>query len=299
MKKLMKNNIKQIIGFILGIIVSGIGVYATGLAFASGDVEHTKSNGTKTTVEAAVNELYSIHNSGNATADQILAGRTAFANGRLLTGTLPQPTTVTGNAYSGDAGFLNGTDSLTTSTSLNLANYKNNNKYDFKLGGGEQVTFPSGYYDLPINVTNGGTSGETSNSVVFAQSGLNAGQNYSTYVNSSYNPYINSDYLSYKTSSGTDDTFSYTFYVLKDCDVMIINSHYSISVSGSSTISSDPIVNNHVYTQPFLYTGHLVKGTTITISTTESYNNIQCYIILGNKAQLTQITTLGQLSGNW
>ena len=80
---------------------------------------------------------------------------------------------------------------------------------------------------------------------------------------------------------------------------MIINNGYTISASGSSTISSDPIVAAYTYAKPFTHTGHLVKGTTITISTTQSYNNIQCYIILGSKTELTQVKNLGQADGKW
>ena len=58
MKKIIKANLKLIIGFMLGAIVSGVGVYAATLNFASGDVEHTKSDGSKTNVKAALNELY-------------------------------------------------------------------------------------------------------------------------------------------------------------------------------------------------------------------------------------------------
>lgn len=68
------------------------------------------------------------------------------------------PTTATGDAYSGSTGNLNGSSTLTTSTSLNLSDYVQNNQYHFNLGGGEQITFPSGFYSSPINVSNGGTA---------------------------------------------------------------------------------------------------------------------------------------------
>ena len=77
MKSIIKNNTKLILGFILGIVVSSTTIYAAN--FASGDVEHTKSNGTKITVQAALNELYTIHNSGTAGTADILSGKTAFS----------------------------------------------------------------------------------------------------------------------------------------------------------------------------------------------------------------------------
>ena len=135
MKKIIKNNIKVIIAFILGMLMSGITVYGVTLNFASDDVEHTKSDGSKTTVSAAINELY----------------------GKSVT-----PTKVTGNAYTGASGYLNGSSSLTTSTDLTLANYKSSNQYAFKLGSKEQLTLPAGYYSLPINVASGISSIDTS-----------------------------------------------------------------------------------------------------------------------------------------
>ena len=134
MKKIIKNNIKVIIAFILGMLMSGITVYGVTLNFASADVEHTKSDGSKTTVSAAINDLY----------------------GKSIT-----PTKVTGNAYTGTSGYLNGNSSLTASTQLTLVNYKSGGQYRFNLGSKEQVTLPSGFYDLPINISNGAKSGST------------------------------------------------------------------------------------------------------------------------------------------
>lgn len=52
------NKIKIIIGIVVGIIiVSGISVYATVNVLAS-DVEYTKKDGTKVSVQEALNELY-------------------------------------------------------------------------------------------------------------------------------------------------------------------------------------------------------------------------------------------------
>ena len=70
---MIRSNTKLIFGIILGVIISNTTIYAAN--FASGDVEHTKSNGTKTTVQAALNELYTIHNSGTAVTSDILSGR--------------------------------------------------------------------------------------------------------------------------------------------------------------------------------------------------------------------------------
>ncbi len=65
MKNIIKTNFKVILAFILGgLIFGGIGIYAASLSFASGDVDHIKSDGTTTTVEEALNELYAKSESG-------------------------------------------------------------------------------------------------------------------------------------------------------------------------------------------------------------------------------------------
>ena len=68
----LKNN--KIFIFFLGFLIGGImfgsiGIYAATLSFDSGDVDHTKSDNTKTTVEAALNELYSKANAGKTIID--------------------------------------------------------------------------------------------------------------------------------------------------------------------------------------------------------------------------------------
>ena len=56
MKKLIKNNIKVIVAFILGAVIFGsVGVYAT-YSFASSEVTYTENN--QTTVKSALDDLY-------------------------------------------------------------------------------------------------------------------------------------------------------------------------------------------------------------------------------------------------
>ena len=90
------------------------------------------------------------------------------------------PTTATGDAYSGSSGNLNGSSTLTTSTPLNLSDYVQNNQYHFNLGGGEQITFPSGFYSSPINVSNGGTT-----NVEFTKISLNCSYDQTKIISSS------------------------------------------------------------------------------------------------------------------
>ena len=58
-KSFIKNNIKIVIAFILGLIISGIGVYAA-ILYASSDVgyDNTGSGLTSTNVQDALDELY-------------------------------------------------------------------------------------------------------------------------------------------------------------------------------------------------------------------------------------------------
>jgi len=88
MKKVLgfiKNNI---IGFIAGLIIAGsIGVYAVSVVSSDVTYDNTNSGSSATTVEAAIDDLYSKTNVGNATAGDIRAGKTALVNGVLVTGT--------------------------------------------------------------------------------------------------------------------------------------------------------------------------------------------------------------------
>lgn len=159
MKIFFKNNYKFFIGLIVGLIISGVGAYAiTQIAASVVTYDNATSGLEASTAQEAIDELYTLHTQGDASASDILTGKTAISNGTVLTGTMAKPTTATGNAYSGAVGNLSGSTSLTTSTALTLANYKSNDKYNFVLGNNEQITFSPGFYEFPINVSNGGKS---------------------------------------------------------------------------------------------------------------------------------------------
>ena len=102
MKSILKNNIKFFLGFLIGgIMFGGIGIYAaTSLSFASGDVDHTKTDGTKTNVKDALNDLYllaennskpvSTHligsfSTGNATGDATIDISSKYENFKKIT----------------------------------------------------------------------------------------------------------------------------------------------------------------------------------------------------------------------
>ena len=67
---------------------------------------------------------------------------------------LPKQTFATGNNYTGTSGSLSASK-LNTASQLPMSDYKDKEQYSFKLGSAEQITFPAGYYDAPINVANG------------------------------------------------------------------------------------------------------------------------------------------------
>ena len=58
MKRIFKNNIKVIVAFIVGIILSGSIVYGVNVASSSVSYSNSKSNTGVTTVAGALNELY-------------------------------------------------------------------------------------------------------------------------------------------------------------------------------------------------------------------------------------------------
>lgn len=63
MKKIIekvKNNAKVIVAFIIGAVIFGGTTAVIATSIASSAVTYTKTNGTNTTVDAALNELYSV-----------------------------------------------------------------------------------------------------------------------------------------------------------------------------------------------------------------------------------------------
>ena len=141
MKKIIQNNIKIVIAFSLGAIIFSTITYAATVSFASGDVEHTYSNGSKTNVAAALNDLYTKANQGDAAEEHILSGKKALSSGTLLTGSMSD--------YSNGAG-QNAT--LTSSDSRHV--------YNVNLQSGDSRVWhgpnSDGVYRLLIGIPNNG-----------------------------------------------------------------------------------------------------------------------------------------------
>ncbi len=75
---------------LLGMIIAIVGTNAASSNPPSNGVSYSKNN--QTTVEGALNDLYNKANYGNASAGQILSGKTALVGGKKVTGTLTIPT---------------------------------------------------------------------------------------------------------------------------------------------------------------------------------------------------------------
>ena len=86
--KFIKNNIKFILGLLVGILISGGTVFAA-ILFDAKDVDYTPSNGKENieNVESALNDLYDLASYGDAMAYDIKSGKTAVVNGNKITGT--------------------------------------------------------------------------------------------------------------------------------------------------------------------------------------------------------------------
>ena len=84
MKKIIKSRIFLVIITMI-ICISGT-LYAANTYKAS-DVIYNASDGTSMNVNDALNNIYQITKLGDATADNILKGKTAVVQGKLITGT--------------------------------------------------------------------------------------------------------------------------------------------------------------------------------------------------------------------
>ena len=91
MKKMFKNSLFT---FILGaILFSGVTAYAAKIIYAT-EVSYTSDKTTKTNVSDAITELYELTSVGDAKAEEILVGKKALVNGKEITGTMPDVTTI-------------------------------------------------------------------------------------------------------------------------------------------------------------------------------------------------------------
>ncbi len=81
---------------LLGMILAIVGTNAASSNPPSNGVSYSKNS--QTTVEGALNDLYNKANYGNASAGQILSGKTALVGGSKVTGTMPNNVSGTASA---------------------------------------------------------------------------------------------------------------------------------------------------------------------------------------------------------
>ena len=124
MMKYIKESKRVIFAFILGAIIFGtVGVYAGSVG--SSIVTYSRTGTTVSTVEGALNDLYTKASAGNATAAQILTGKTALVGGKSVTGTMTNQGAVApsalnaGGSYTIPAGYHNGSGKVTANSLAN------------------------------------------------------------------------------------------------------------------------------------------------------------------------------------
>ncbi len=114
---------------------------------------------------------------------------------------LPKQTSAVGSKYTGTSGSL-AASSVNNTTQLPMTNYTDKEQYSFKLGNAEQVTFPAGYYDMPINVANGLLPKGTFNATARATNIDMGESSYYRYVNTASVPNSNSGTYTFPQGNG-------------------------------------------------------------------------------------------------
>lgn len=124
--KLIKNNFKIFIGFILGVILSGGIVYAV---VSANQIEYTREGSNINNVEDALNDLYETKSKlilqTDATPSDILKNKKAYSNGELIVGTYEEP------AYYFYINTFRGNASSNAGVSIYTSNYREYKYYRF------------------------------------------------------------------------------------------------------------------------------------------------------------------------
>ena len=155
MRKFIRNNL---LGFILGAIIFSSVTYAATLSFDSGNVDHTKADNTKTTVKAAINELYSkAENMTNGYRHVVNLGGSGWISGNMGSYYVDLENN-TGKAISGS--FNTGWSTITWNSSvpnmkitnvtvstkiLIISVWNGNVKYEGVVAAGDSYTYTGAY----------------------------------------------------------------------------------------------------------------------------------------------------------
>ena len=87
--KIAKKNIRVVVAFVIGLLISGVGVYALTIASKDVSYDNTNSHSTNTNVQGAIDELYSRVGNINSADISVILDRTSFNNDNFSTLIVP------------------------------------------------------------------------------------------------------------------------------------------------------------------------------------------------------------------
>ena len=280
----MKNFIKSnVFGFMLGVILCGGIVYGVN-TYQSNSIEYspTDSSWNVNNVNEAINSLYSIKTNldatktelnstktsldnlksiGDATAAQILSGKTALVQGSTITGTMTDRGAVTnslnaGGSYTIPAGYHNGSGKVTANS---LASQTSATATAAQILTG-QTAYVNGSR-LTGTMTNRGawTNTPTGSGKVTIPAGYHNGSGYvdtSTVYNNAYNSGANNFKLVFVSSS-------------RDTNSVTLSTAYQKYLVVNSNATEDTTTNNNAITIAS-YSGCTIQTLYTKTDTTES-----------------------------
>ncbi len=248
---------------LLCMIVAILGTNAASSNPPSNGVSYGKNN--QATVEGALNDLYTKASYGNATASQILKGKTALVGGKQVIGTYEAPTLASqtkdataaaGDILSGKTAYVNGSKITGTMTNKGAVNAT--------IAPRGTYTIPAGYHNGSGKVTasscptcNPGLSSSSTATTLDYTSGmtLNAGSSYlicaGGWREGGAAPSINIKYDNSTSSNNVHTIHSWnagggipstgdakTYYHVNKCQIVYIKSNVSLVLSISNNFGS-------------------------------------------------------------
>jgi hypothetical protein len=136
---------------LLCMIVAILGTNAASSNPPSNGVSYGKNN--QTTVEGALNDLYTKANYGNATASQILKGKTALVGGKQVIGTYEAPTLASQTSATAGAGdILSGKTAYVNGSKI-TGSMEDKGAVNATIAPGETYTILAGYHNGSGKVT--------------------------------------------------------------------------------------------------------------------------------------------------
>ncbi len=212
-----------------------------------------------------------------------------------------------GREYRGIGGTLT-SSILNGDTRLPMSDYKDTTgKYTFSLGFEEQINFPAGYYDAPINVVNGICPTGTFNATARAANIDMGASSFYRYVNTNNVPNNNSGTYTFPYGTGgTVDlgvTNSYRYVNAGNVfnagkDYMFTTENTWLSISRSSCLAISPLITHKSY--DYIY----IKDSVTHDVPLNSNDVIRIWVKVGdaawgNKVIEAPISSGRHLAGGW